>query len=114
MTLSEMISGVYYHATYKPLLDSIMKNGLNNRISKKSWQGSGNYVYLSTDKNVAESYAETSDVVPEEWLDQIIILKIDGNGLKKDKLSTDKNNKQGDTLQYDEKISPKFIEVLKK
>jgi hypothetical protein len=51
---------------------------------------------------VAESYAEESEMVPESWLDNIIILKIDTSKLDKSKLFTDQNvqDNEGDTLEY--------------
>lgn len=78
-----------YHATYKPLLDSIKKDGLRPKVSNKSWNISANYIYLSPDKNVAESYAETSDTVPDSYID--------------------KNNHSGDTYQYDDVIPWKYL-----
>ena len=51
---------------------------------------------------MAESYAEESEMVPESWLDNIIILKIDTSKLDKSKLFTDQNvqDNEGDTLEY--------------
>ena len=101
---SAMTSGnVLYHATYKPLLSKIKKEGLGGPSSKKNWPDSKKgIVYLSTDPEVAQSYAETSEEVPESWLDQIIILKIKKSLLDRKKLSIDKNVKDniGDTLEY--------------
>lgn len=91
-----------YHATYKPLLKSITKNGLGNTY-RKNWSDSKHgVVYLAKDPDVAESYAESSQNVKEDWLDEIIILKIDTNDLDKTKLELDKNvqDNDGDTLQY--------------
>lgn len=34
-------------------------------------------VYLATYPDVARSYAEVSEEVPEEWLEQIVVLEID-------------------------------------
>ena len=60
------------------------------------------YVYLALDPYVAESYAEESEMVPESWLDNIIILKVDTSKLNKSKLFIDQNvqNNEGDTLEY--------------
>ena len=64
-----------YHATYKPLLKKIRKKGLDTSSSKRAWEDSvPGYVYLALDPYVAESYAEASEMVPERWLDKIIIL----------------------------------------
>ena len=89
-----------YHASFRQLLPSIKKNGLNPRIESKSWSMSGNYIYLSADKYVAESYAEIADNVPDSYLDNIIVFEIDKNLLNLDKLTMDTNNKAGDTYQY--------------
>lgn len=102
--LKELENGDYlYHATYEPLLDKIKSKGLDTRDSKKAWEDSiPGYVYLATDKDVAGSYAETSDYVPEEWLDQIVILTVDASKLDRSKLFRDQNvrNETSDTLEY--------------
>lgn len=93
-----------YHATYKPLLKKIKENGLNTMHSKKAWEDSiAGYVYLATDKDVAASYAESSDYVPESWLDQIIVLTIDVSKIDASKLFNDQNVRSeefSDTLEY--------------
>lgn len=94
---------VLYHATYRPLLKSIKKYGLGGDKAQAKWEDSKpGVVYLAIDPNVAESYAESSDMVPEEWLDQIIVLKIDASQLDQSKLILDQNvqDNQGDTLEY--------------
>ena len=101
--LKEESSNILYHATYKPLLKKIQADGLDTTKSKKAWEDSKpGLVYLATDKDIAGSYAESSDVVPDEWLDNIIILHIDTNKLDKSKISVDKNVQDniGDTLEY--------------
>ena len=73
----ENIPQYLYHATYKPLLKKIKETGLDTSSSKKAWDDSvSGYVYLALDPYVAESYAEESEMVPESWVDNIIILKI--------------------------------------
>jgi hypothetical protein len=92
-----------YHATYKPLLKKIKEKGLDTSDSKKAWDDSvPGYVYLALDPYVAESYAEESEMVPESWSDNIIILKVDTSKLDKSKLFIDQNvqNNEGDTLEY--------------
>ncbi len=102
-----------YHATYKPLLKSIMTVGLCGKKTRKNWEDSvQGTVYLADDKYVAESYAESSDLVPESYLDKIVILKIDTKGLDKTKFSIDKNNQDGDTLEFKGVISPEHITKL--
>jgi hypothetical protein len=82
-----------YHATYKPLLNSIKKNGLGN-TKRVFWEDSvPGVVYLAIDDAIAESYAETADSVNEDWLDEIIIFKIAVKDLDLSKLLIDKNVK---------------------
>ena len=100
--LEQDIPEFLYHATYRPLLKSIKQHGLGGDKAQAKWEDSKpGVVYLATDPNVAESYAETSDVVPDEWLDQIVILKISTNGLE-NKIQIDRNvqDNEGDTLEY--------------
>jgi hypothetical protein len=100
--LDQDIPEFLYHATYRPLLKSIKQHGLGGDKAQAKWEDSKpGVVYLATDPNVAESYAETSDVVPDEWLDQIVILKISTNGLE-NKIQIDRNvqDNEGDTLEY--------------
>jgi len=93
-----------YHATYRPLLKKIKEDGLDTTKSKKAWEDSKpGLVYLSKDPDVAASYAEASDMVPDSYLDDIIILHIDTSKLDLEKLSVDKNvlDNEGDTLEYE-------------
>lgn len=97
------VPSILYHATYKPLLVKIKRDGLDTTKSKKAWEDSEpGLVYLATDIDVAGSYAEASDAVPDSYIDNIIVLHIDVSKLDQTKLSTDKNvqDNEGDTLQY--------------
>ena len=101
--LTENNQQYLYHATYKPLLKKIKEKGLDTRDSKKAWDDSvPGYVYLAKDLDVAASYAESSDIVPDEWLDQIIVLTIDSSKLDQDKIFDDENvrNESTDTVEY--------------
>jgi len=101
--LKEEIGSMLYHATYKPLLKKIQVDGLDTNKSKKAWEDSKpGLVYLATDPDVAASYAESSEMVPDSYIDNIIILHIDTNKLDKSKLSIDRNvqDNEGDTLEY--------------
>ena len=92
-----------YHATYRPLLKKIKEAGLDTTKSKKAWEDSiPGYVYLALDSEVAASYAETSDMVPDSYLDNIVILTIDADRIDKSKLFMDQNvqDNEGDTLEY--------------
>ena len=92
-----------YHATYRPLLKSIRSHGLGGDKAQAKWEDSKpGVVYLAIDPNVAESYAESSDVVPEDWLDEIVIIKIAASKLDQSRLFIDQNvqDNAGDTLEY--------------
>ena len=93
---------ILYHATYRPLLKSIKAQGLGGSDAQAKWEDSRpGVVYLARDPEVARSYAETSDMVPEEWLDDIVILSIDASRLDPRKLRQDRNVQDDDsTLEY--------------
>ena len=102
-----------FHATYKPLWKSIQKNGLGVTKRKNYSDSKIGIVYLARDPFVAESYAEESETVNEDWLDEIIILKIDASQLDKSKLLIDRNNQSGDTLEYQGVIPISAISIYK-
>ena len=113
--LDQDLPSVLYHATYKPRLKSIKLKGLGAG-GKRNWEDSQRgVVYLALDPNVAESYAETSDMVPEEWLDQIVILKISTAGLDPNKFGIDSNvqDNSGDTVEYHGVIPVSNISLYK-
>ena len=92
-----------------------MKYGLGAKISKVNWEDSKpGTVYLATSVEVALSYAETSELVPEEYLDQIVMLAIDERYLDKSKLKIDNNvlDNEGDTLEYYGIIPPVAIHPI--
>lgn len=95
-------SNILYHATYRPLLKSIRSQGLGGSAAQAKWEDSEPGVtYLARDPEVARSYAETSDMVPEEWLDDIVILAIDASRLDPRRLRRDRNVQDDDsTLEY--------------
>ena len=84
-----------YHATYRQLVNEIMKDGIipgGKNIRNYDW-AEKNYVYLSESDENAISFVETSENenVPESWLDDIVVLKIDANKLDLTKLEKDTN-----------------------
>jgi GNAT superfamily N-acetyltransferase len=90
-----------YHATYRPLLKSIQAQGLGNTTQSQWTDSQPGVVYLARDPEVARSYAETAESVPEDWLDQIVVLVIDARQLDPKKLHTDRNVMDDDsTLEY--------------
>ena len=106
--LTQQIPDVLYHATYKALLPMIKKGGLDTRKSALAWEDSKpGIVYLANDPGVAESYAEIAfddnEELPEEWYDEIVILKIPTKGLDINKLHDDRNVRSdgpSDTYEY--------------
>jgi RNA:NAD 2'-phosphotransferase (TPT1/KptA family) len=109
---SVVVPSVLYHATYKPLLKSILKNGLGSK-TRKNWEDSvPGVTYLSDNAEAAESYAETSDLVDEEWLDEIVVLKVNTEGLNRDKFFVDRNNQTGDTFEYHGVIPKSNITIV--
>jgi hypothetical protein len=101
-----------YHATYRPLLRKIKKMGLDNRNTRRNWEDSiDGIVYLALTPDIAESYAESSEVVPDDWLDEIVILKIDVSKLDANKIFKDRNvrNTDNTTFEYSGVIPPTAI-----
>jgi hypothetical protein len=106
---------VLYHATYKKLLPSIKEKGLDTKKVQLAWEDSEpGVVYLANDPDVAESYAETSENVPEEWLDEIVLLKIQSKYLDLSKLYQDRNvrsDEEPSTFEYHGVIPWGIIEL---
>ncbi len=95
--------GKLYHATYKPLIPSIKKEGLGGKSAKKNWPDSKQGVtYWSLSPDVAYSYAESAEEVDERWLDQIIVLECSISDFDLKKLFIDRNviDNDGMTLEY--------------
>jgi hypothetical protein len=109
-----------YHATYRAHLDSILEWGLGGarEAPPKNYEDSeSGVVYLATSPEVAISYAETSDVVPEAWLDDIVLLRIDMTHIDKTLVQPDKNvrldaSELPYTYEYRGTIPPFAIEVV--
>ena len=101
-TMNEAVIPMLYHATYKPFLDSIMKNGLGGSGAQTQWEDSKpGYVYLAKDPEVAISHAEANEEVPDDYIDNIVVLSIDVSQLDSDNLEDDPNVIDDDsTLAY--------------
>ena len=103
--LTQEVPKIFYHATYKALLPSIKKKGLDTRKVDLAWEDSKRgIIYLSNDPNVAEDYTETAENISDEIYDSgIVILKIASKGLNLKKLHDDRNVRSGqpsDTYEY--------------
>lgn len=104
-----------YHATYGPLLKSIQARGLGNTTQSQWTDSKPGVVYLARDPEVARSYAETAESVPEEWLDDIVVLRISQADLDPKLLYVDRNvqDNTGDTLEYHAIIPAKLLRRTK-
>ena len=93
---------VLYHATYEPFLNSILANGLGGAGAQQQWEDSKpGYVYLARDPEVAQSHAEANEQVPDDYIDNIVVLAVDSNKLDMDNLEDDPNVLDDDsTLAY--------------
>lgn len=97
-----MSQAMMYHATYRPYLASIQAWGLGGapeEVPRNYEDSQAGLVYLATTRDVAVSYAETSDVVPVAWLDDIVVLSIDVGQLNTADLHPDRNVRLDDTQE---------------
>jgi hypothetical protein len=100
------IPRVLYHATYAPYLPSIEDHGIGGKPGLKNYDASEDgIVYLATSRNVAVSYAEVSEEVPEAFLEQIVVLAVAVSDLDPSKLAADRNvhmdePEHGQTFEY--------------
>lgn len=94
-TVSELIgSKAVYHATYKPYWEEIKKEVFIKPGAHQNWGDvfkTKDNIYLSKDYYNALSYAKTAEEVPEELLNQIVVLEIDADKLDVDHLDPDHN-----------------------
>lgn len=104
-----------YHGTFKPLLDKIKSEGLRTKGTVKNYSDSEEgFVYLAKTFEEAEAFAEVSETVPDEWIDQIVVLRIETDKLDKSKLEEDPNVRDTEvmTFQYSQDIPPGALEVI--
>ena len=108
ITIEELFNLDYlYHGTYLPYLEEIKKSGYVKPGIHKNWDISEKFVYLTRDPDDAYDWAETAEDVPEEYLDQIVVLKIDPKYLDINKLDIDHNQ----SYSYDGDIDPEDPET---
>lgn len=86
------IPNVLYHATYRPWLESIQKNGLGATKHKQWSHSKSGVVYLTRNPSEAKLWTY--------WLKDIVILKIDTTKLDQNNFFIDSNYLHGDTLEY--------------
>lgn len=103
-----------YHATYGEYKNSIKKHGLKSDSGNKNYSDSeSGKLYLAKDPHVARSYAETSDEVPEHYLDNIVVYKVHKKNLDPSKIHADKNVRDGgdSTVEYHDNIPHKHLRI---
>ena len=102
-----------YHATYDKNFESILFNGLNPKLGKKSYPISDlNYVFLSSDPDLARWYAEQAKFVDKKDKKKIIIYEVDSESLDKSKLKRDTRahaRHQGKCYEYEGTIEYKKL-----
>lgn len=101
-----------YHSTYKQRLESIMKEGLTGKY--QNWDDSKpGTTYLAISPEIAQSYAESSDLVPDDFIDNIITFKIKTCLLDHSLLFIDSNVIDNvDTFEYRGKIFPQILKII--
>jgi hypothetical protein len=123
LMVNDSIPEKLYHATYRPLLRSIKKHGIvpgGKRIKNFDW--SKNFVYLAEQPENAISFVEVAenDDIPEDWIDDIVVLEVDVSKLDLTKMTPDENwnpdvsdEEVGyRSFQYDDIIPTEAIKVL--
>jgi hypothetical protein len=105
-----------FHATYLPLKKKIEKEGLV--LGKnKNWEFSDLGVYFDRTYEGAEAFAEESDIVPEDWIDNIIVFKVFTKDLILDKLEYDPNviiedGEQPYSFIYKGNVQPSHLHIV--
>ena len=109
ISIEELLDAPYlYHATYKPYFEQIKKDGYIKPGIHNNWDISDpHFIYLSKDPEDAISFAESAENVPEEYLDQIVLLRIDPKYLDINKIDIDHNQ----SYPYDGDIDPDYPET---
>lgn len=113
------MKGLIFHATRDRFISKIRKEGIRAK-RKKSYEGqqADGLVYFAYDYDVAASYVEAADNVPEEWEDdKIIVLAVKQYELQPDYVFSDPNLPNEDfatasTLAYGLTVPPNLIGVL--
>lgn len=111
-SISDLIgTDTLYHATYKPYWEQIKKDGAIKPKAHSNWDISDNYIYLSRGYDNALSYAVEAENVPEDYLDQIVVLEIDANKLDINLLNIDHNQAYGNYDEVDIEDPQTWIEL---
>lgn len=88
----EMLPDKMYHATFEAFMPSIQEKGLTIN-NPDNWDGDivPGAVYLATNPDIAESYAEEANVDDDVYDSGIVILEIDTSKLDISKFGPDEN-----------------------
>lgn len=105
-----------YHATRQRFIGSIKREGLHAK-TKKSFDGQigEGLVYFAFDDDVAASYVECADNIPESWEDDnIVVLAVRENSLNSNKFYRDPNIKGEDnsTIAYKGSIPASKLGII--
>lgn len=104
-----------YHATYIPLLESIEKEGLGGISATVKWEYSKQgVVYLADDPHTAMMYAKSSEMIPEVWRDQVVVLRVNTEYLDETNFMIDGliSGNEGECLEYYGVIPRYALEVV--
>jgi RNA:NAD 2'-phosphotransferase (TPT1/KptA family)/8-oxo-dGTP pyrophosphatase MutT (NUDIX family)/ribosomal protein L32 len=82
---------VLYHGTYTAYLPSILKEGLKQQPTNKTFDRSKNYVYLTDSPLVAEQWAFTGENPPGGDMTKTEVVAVDVSKLDKKRLHIDDN-----------------------
>lgn len=105
-----------YHATRQRFIGSIKKEGLHAKV-KKSFEGQigDGIVYFAFDSDVAASFVECADNIPESWEDDnIVVLAVDEKNLNRSIFCKDPNIIGGDNIAvgYKGSVPPNMLGII--
>lgn len=105
-----------YHATRQRFIGNIKKEGLHATSTKRfDGQVGDGMVYFAFDENVAASYVECADNIPESWYDDnIIVLAVDEKNLNRGRFCKDPNIIDGEkiSIAYKGSVPPTMLGIL--
>ena len=117
--INRPIPAYLYHATFNANLPSIYKHGLlpaGGENSYINFEGADVGVFLATTPKQAYAFVETSEneEIPEEWFEQIVVLKINARKLEPEKIDYDSHinwweNEEKNIYVYKDVIPSNFI-----
>jgi hypothetical protein len=93
--LHKPLPKVLYHATFNALIPRIQRLGLLPKDDEilHNFEGIESGVYLAESANEAGSFVEVSENpnIPEEWFNDIVVIKVDTTKLDPSKFTVDPN-----------------------